>query len=275
MAGLSISKAWEDSKARLAADGKLMVAVALALIMLPQAVVVLAAPPAALSGAEPGGESSALMLAATILALVGQLAIARLAIGPATSVGDSIAHGFKRLLPLIGAVLILALVVILIAIPLTMLLVGVDGLEAAAAGGTATSGLGLTVLLLVIIALLVGARFLLLVPVATAEPGGPIHILKRCSALVSGHYIKLIGFVLLLLILLMIITLAIQLGGGSLIQLFLDIKPFSVGALLYGLLVSALQAAIAVPFSVLVSQIYLQLAGGGDSETVSVPSSGT
>lgn len=273
MAALSISQAWEETKARIAADGKLMMAVALALILLPQTIVALIGPPEALSGVKPAGWFNLLVFVATLATLVGQVAIARLAIGPATHVGGAIGHGARRLLPLFAAFVLLALGLFLIAIPLVLLVAGTGALDAAATGAP-SGALGVAVLLLLVLAILIGARFLLIIPVAAAEPGGPIHLLKRSWALASGHYAKLIGFVILLLVVVAILSLAVQFGGGSLIQLFFDISPFSIGALLYGLLFGALQAVYAVGITVLLARMYLQLVGR-DSIDVTVPKSGT
>ena len=55
---------------------------------------------------------------------------------------------------------------------------------------------------------------------------------------------------------------------------FFVISACVAGALIYGLLFGALQAFYAIIMSVLLARIYLQL-GGGEVETVSVPSSGT
>lgn len=278
MAGLSISRAWDETKARIAADGKLMMAVALALILLPQAVIALTGPPEPLSGVELPAWINLLVLLATLATLVGQVAIARLAIGPATDVGGAISHGAKRLLAVIGALLLLAIALFLIAVPLVLLFAGTGAFDAAAAGAP-SGALGIAVLLLLVLAILIGARFLLIIPVAAAEPGGPIHILKRSWSLAGGHYAKLVGFIILLLIVVSILSLAVQFGGGTLIQLFFDISPFSVGALLYGLLFGALQAAYAVGTTVLLARMYLQLVdrdlADRDSAGVTVPKSGT
>lgn len=273
MAGLSISQAWDETKGHIATDGKLMMAVALALILLPQTIVALVGPPEMLSGVKPAGWFNLLVLVASLATFVGQLAIARLAIGPATNVGDSIAHGAKRLLPLLGVILLLGLALFAIAIPLVLLIAGAGALDAATTGAP-SGALGIAVLLLLILAIFIGARFLLIIPVAAAEPGGPIHIFKRSWALSSGHYAKLVGFIILLLIVVVILSLAVQFGGGTLIQLFFDISPFSVGALLYGLLFGALQAAYAVGITVLLARMYLQLVGR-NSIDVTVPKSGT
>lgn len=273
MAGLSISQAWEETKARIAADGKLLMAVAAATVLLPQAVVSVVGPPELLSGVRPAGGFNLLVFAAAFIGLIGQLAIVRLAVGPATSVGDSIAHGARRFLPALGALFLLFVLMFLITIPIVLLLVGVSDLESAAAGNP-TGAVSLAALIIVVIGILIGSRFLMIMPVAASESGGPIHIIKRSWNLVKGHYLKLVAFVLLLVIAVVVLTLAVQFGAGAVIGLVFDISPFSAGALIYGLLFGALQAFYAVIISVLLARIYLQLTGG-ELERVSVPTSGT
>lgn len=273
MAGLSISQAWEETKARIGEDGKLLMTVAAATVLLPQALVAVVGPPELLSGVRPAGWFNLLVFLAAFISLIGQLAIIRLAIGPATSVGEGIAHGARRFLPAFAALLMLGVLMFLITIPIILLMIGVGGIEAAASGA-ASGAVSLAALIIVILGILIGARFLMIMPVAAAEPGGPIHILKRSWALVKGHYLKLVAFVVLLVIAVLILTLAVQLGAGAIIGILFDIRPFSAGALLYGLIFGGLQAFYAVVISVLLARMYLQLTGP-EVETVSVPSSGT
>ena len=96
MSSLSISKAWDESKAIGARDGRLIAAVALALVLLPQAIYGVIVPPPAMSGEEAPSWATGLSLIVAVIGVVGQIAIIKLALGPATSVGESILHGFKR-----------------------------------------------------------------------------------------------------------------------------------------------------------------------------------
>ncbi len=254
-------------------DGKLMITVAAALILLPQAIVTLMAPPEMLSGESPPGWLNLAVFAAAMVGLVGQLAIIRLALGPATSVGEAVSHGARRFLPALVALLLLALAIAVLAIPLVMLFAGSEGLEAAASGAPSPM-VATAALILVVLGVLLGARLLMVMPVAAAEEGGPIHVLRRSWSLAGGHYFKLVAFVLLILVAVLAISLAVQLGGGSVIALIFDVRPFSPGALLYGLLFGAAQAVYGVGISVLLARIYLQLSGG-ETAGVSVPKSGT
>ena len=95
MRALSISAAWEETRAILARDGRLYISVALALIALPSAINVLVNPGGLDSSAAPV-LNDVIAFLATIITLAGQLALIRLAIGPSTTVGAAIVHGLRR-----------------------------------------------------------------------------------------------------------------------------------------------------------------------------------
>ena len=84
MAGLSISKAWEETSAFLGRESRLVAPVALALIAIP----------AALQGwSDPASEGGAMGLIGLVLLFVsmaGQMAISQLAIGWSGSIGEAI-----------------------------------------------------------------------------------------------------------------------------------------------------------------------------------------
>ena len=108
MAKLSISQAWDESRAVLARDGKLIGAVALALFVLPGIVLDLFMPEAPAGQFPPAGPWMAVAAVAILMSLVGQLAIIRLAMGPHLTVGEAItrvagerAHGGSCNHPLI------------------------------------------------------------------------------------------------------------------------------------------------------------------------------
>lgn len=274
MAAFSISRAWDETKERIAADGRLFAIVAAALLLLPQAIVAVGAPPEELSGVRPTGWLNLLAFIAALFGIVGQIAIIRLAQVPATSVGEAISHGLKRFLPVVGAVLLLIVAVFIVAVPLMLLLGGLGALEAAETGAMSRSVV-LAVFIIMLLALLVGPKFLLVMPVATAETGGPVHILKRSWSLSGGHYFRLLGFILLILVAAIVVVIATQFVGGSvLLAIFGELSPLSVGALIYALLFGAFQAAFGAVISIMLGRIYLQLAGA-DAFDVTVPKTGT
>jgi len=260
MAKLSISKAWEESQRVLAHDGRLLASVGLALILLPQVIEAVVAPPSGLSGQQPPSWVPVLSAVVAIAGLVGQIAIIRLALGPTTSVGDAISHGVRRFLPGIGAVLLFG---VPLAFVLAILLGALAGPAAVTAmrGGTVDPAAARSILLLVVVLLLISARFLLIMPVTTAERGGPIHILRRSWELGRGHYLRLLGFLVTIIVTAVIVFVAAQFVAGILARsLFGDAKPLSVSALIIALISGVVQTSFVVVVSTLLARIYAQVA---------------
>lgn len=267
MAGLSISRAWDEAKAVLARDGRLIWTVALALLFLPQVLASTVAPPANLAGEEAPKASGVIILAALLIGMVGQLAIVRLAVGPTTSVGDSIRHGSKRFLPALTAFLIFLLGMAVILVPLIMIL-GLAPLLTSPASPPPPQVLG-RMLLLVMIAFLVSVKFLLVTPVASSERVGPIAILKRSWALTGSHYARLLGFVLMATIAALIVVITAQIAGTIAAKLFADtVNPLSAGALVLALFTAGAQAALSAVFTVMLARIYVQAAGAAPLASV-------
>lgn len=274
MAGLSISRAWDETKDTIAADGRLLMIVAAALLLLPQALIATITPPEQLSGVEVSGAAGLLPFIAGLIGIVGQIAIIRLALVRSTSVGEAVGHGFKRFFPVLLAVLLVLLAMCVVLVPLMMVLgvssgISVENPEAMPQAALLAAGL------IAILAIVISPFFLMLMPVATAEAGGPVHILKRSWSLGASHYFRLLAFLLLILVTAFIIVLATEFIAGSALRiLFGDLEPMSIGALVYGLLFGALQAAFAVLMSVMLARMYVQLSGHAGID-VSVPKSGT
>jgi len=272
MSKLSISKAWEETKGIAARDGRLIASVALALILLPQAVAGLIMPPPLLSGEQAPAWGPLLSLVVAGIGVIGQVAIARLALGPAASVGESISHGVSRAGPAVLALLTFAIPLSVVLVGLLMVIVGPEALQAFG-GGKPVPGLLGPILLVLLIAIAVATRFQMIVPAAAGESGGPLKLLRRSWELTSGHYWRLLAFILIVLTLAIVLLLASVLLGGILGRVaFGEVKPLTIGALVVGLISGAAQAALTALVSVMLARIYAQLAGKSRS---SVPSSGT
>ena len=265
MARLSISKAWDETKVVIAQSGNLIVAVGLALLVLPGVVAGLVQPQPTPGELPPAGPWMALMLAALLIGMVGQLAIVRLALGSGVSVGEALAHAARRFLPFLGAVL-LVIIPFLILVSVLAAMIGTDPEQANAAATL--------VLLLVLIGMIyVLIRLLLMAPVATAESIGPVEIVKRSWQLTRGNWWRLFAFFLLLIIAGSILVLAVGTIMGTIVGLVSDgtIEPMSVGALVVGLVTQVVATALTIVFMVMLARMYLQVAGG--HAHVSVPSS--
>jgi hypothetical protein len=272
MAALSISQAWDQTKAILARDGRLIASVALALVALPTAVTGLI-DPKGMSGASPTW-MDVLVLLASLLALAGQLALIRLALGPSTTVGAAIAHGLRRMPVYLLSAILIVVGLLILAIPFAVVasLSGVP-LEGATIPMTPT-----TVLLLLLFFALVffmAVRMLMTGPVASAEHAGPIAIISRSWTLTAGHWGRLLGFLLMFFVGAIVTLLAIGALAGVIAEVLLGpIEAMSPSALLVALVGAAANSAITALFAVMLARIYAQLTGGGAAQA-SVPSSGT
>ena len=272
MSNLSISQAWDEAVHVLTHDGKLVTSVALGLIVLPQTVSGAVGPPPALSGVNPPDWMPIVALIVAVLGIAGQIAIARLALGPSTSVGEAIAHGFRRVVPALLAFFLCAVVLAVVLAPVVMLMAGADGLKSLATNQP-TPKAGGAIIVAIIMCMLAIPRFQMLVPTAAGEEGGPIRLLQRSWQMSAGHYFKLLGFLVLILVAAGVVLLAGQIIVVILAKaLFGTIHPFTLGALLAGLLMAIASAAFAAVSTVILARIYVQLSGRG---AASVPKSGT
>lgn len=269
MAGLSISKAWDETKQVIARDGRLLTTIALALFVLPGVISDVTAP-----AAEPGelpkfGYWTVLGALALLIALIGQLSVIRLAIGTRSTVGEAIGHGVRRAPWYFLATLIW---VVPFVIPLVFLIsVGM----AAQLSGSAGASLGTSVATLLLIAALLffAIRMMMSSPVASTESVGPLGIIRRSWDLTRGHWWRLFGFFLIFLIGAVVAVVSARMIADIIAKLaFGSVDPMTVGALLVALVVQVVSAGVSVLLMVMLARIYAQLAGSAEA---SVPSSGT
>lgn len=260
MSSLSIGKAWDEARRILARDGKLITSISLALILVPQALAGVIAPPPNLSGIEPPSWMPLITILVLCAGIIGQIAIIRLALGPTATVGDAIGHGVRRFVPALLALILFGLGLALVLTPLFVLIAGADSVQAIAEGRSSPRAGGALLLILLLI-VLISVRFQLMLPVASAEPVGPIRILKRSWAVTAGHYWKLLGFIALVLITALVVLLTAQMLGGIIARLALgDVQPFSLSALVVALITAAIQTAVTTVLATLLARIYAQLA---------------
>lgn len=262
MRALSISSAWEETKALLGRDGRLFASVALALIVLPAAVMGVVDPRVEQGDVAPGW-FTLLIFVVSLISLAGQLALIRLALGPSVTVGGAISHGFRRLPTYFLALLLLTLAVVAALLPFVFVAVamGLDveaGADAAALAGPVI----LLVVLLAIVILLLMTRFMVAMPVASTERAGPLTILKRSWDLTKGHWGKLFGFLIVFSIAALITLAAVGVVLGSLTALLFDARgPMTLGALVESLLSAIITGALSVVFTLMLARIYVQLSG--------------
>ena len=271
MRHLSISAAWEESRAILSRDGGLLMTVALALIALPSLVSGLLNP--AGLGASNAPWLDLVAFVASIIALAGQLALIRLAIGPSITVGAAIVHGLRRVPIYFLAVLILVLAIFLLAIPSVLVLIAL-GVPLDAKTIPMSMPVVVMTLLLMAITIYFGVRLLMSSPVASAEDVGPIAILARSWRLTAGHWWPLFGFLLIFIVGALVLLIAIGAAVGSVVALLLGKpEPMSAAALVIGLVQALVSAGVTTIFAVMLARIYLQLSGS-EGVQPSVPRSG-
>lgn len=270
MRRLSISAAWEETRAILARDGGLLVTVALALVALPSVLSSLVNPSGMNAMASPMWADLVTFIC-SVVALAGQLALVRLAIGPSITVGAAIGHGLRRMPIYFVAVLILLFGLFVIAIPIVFAL-GAMGVPLNTRPLPMSMPVVLGSLLFFAIIFFFAVRLLMSSPVASAEDVGPIAILKRSWRLTAGNWWPLFGFLVIFLIGAIILLMAVGSAVGAVVVLLLgQPQPMSAAALIIALVQSLFSALVTTLFAVMLARIYVQLSGEAQ---VSVPSSG-
>ena len=266
MAKLSISLAWDETKAVLARDGKLIGTVALALFVLPGIVFDLSLPEAPVGQFPPPGPRMAVAAVAILVSLVCQLAIIRLAMGPHLTVGEAIAHGARRSPAYVAAVLVWA-------VPL-MLALGVLYEIVEANGEQPTLGAALAAILVGILGIYLAVRFLLMAAVASAEDVGPLVIVRRGWEISAGNWWRLFVFLMSFAIGAIVLLWALGAVVGLLSQLiFGSLERMSAGALIVIIISQLVSALVSMVFFVMLARLYAQRGHAGGAQA-SVPSSG-
>jgi len=268
MGSLSISAAWEETRAIIARDGKLLATVALALVVFPEIVFAVIGAPV---GPQSSGLSFVTYIIVFLIGIAAQIALNRLAIGPGVTVGSAIATGFRRLLSVAAAGLLVGIAVMIVTVAL-LLILGSTGVMTIPRPGQAPPASLL--LLLIAMVILTFAMFQLVFPVAAVETANPLRLISRAWTLARPNYFQLLGFVAIVFIGLTLVVLATQLGLGSIIVLLLGKpNPGSLSALAIGVLAGIVQAGFTIVTAVMIARIYVQLAGRGEAQ-VGVPNSG-
>jgi uncharacterized membrane protein len=266
MTKLSISRAWDESRLVLARDGKLIGTVALALFVLPGIVLNVVMPRTPTTEMPRPNAWMVVALVPILISLVGQLSVVRLAMGPHVSVGEAIAHGGRRLLSYVGAVLAWTIPFMIVGSVLYAV-VGRDPQHP-------STGAAVALLALTIVGVFIAVRLIMMSPVASAEAAGPIAVIRRSWDLTKGHWWRLFGFLVIFLVGALILLFAAQSVSTLIARIFFhDISPLSVGGLLVTIVSQLVSGAVSVLLFVMLARIYVQLTERAQAE-VHVPNSG-
>ena len=261
MSSLSIGRAWDESKAALRANRKLIVPVTLGLILLPAVMVSMIEPRVAPGDQPPPGAWMLVALAMVIVMLIGELAIVLLVNGFRGSVGEAIGKAARRTPTFILAALCFLLPVVLV----FSILLGVAGAGTTDAGAIDWTNLGATgwLILLVCTAALLyfSIRLLPLMAVIASEAIGAIAALKRSFALTSGHFWRLFAFLLILMVGFAVAAITVGAVVGASVTMALgDPEPWSLSLLLIALAGGLVQAGFVMVYTAMLARIYAQLA---------------
>lgn len=254
MKKLSIARAWEETAAFVKREPGLLLLISFGLIALP-AIILQAATPRVEQGETPElGLWMLLFVPTLIFSILGSLTITVLATGVEHNAGDAFSRALRRFLTILGAAILLAIVAALVAVPLVLIMSLMVRSEAS-----------LTFLVGFVIGIafvFLWTRMMLITPVAAAESGGPVAILKRSWAMTSGHVLKLLGFVFLVVIVSLVIIFAVGAVGGTLIILLAgQPQEGNLSSVLLALLSGITQAIVGLLLTVMVARIYVQLSG--------------
>jgi len=255
---LSFSRAWDETRAILARDGRLLWPIALMTLVVPQLLIGTVVGPGAvvgLSAANQGGQSVTLLIGLILVAIArfgGLTAIAQLALRSDEQVGEALRSGLRRAPAVLGATL-------LVLFPLMILIA--PALLPVSQNQQPSPGAALLFLIGLVVGLVIFARLQFAIAVAAAEGGGPLRLLGRSWRLSKGQSLRLIGFLFLFLALLAVVALTLSSVLGSVILLTLGKPdPMTVSALLLGLIGLVGEALVLVPYSVMLARLYAQAA---------------
>lgn len=266
MANLSISKAWDEASAFLKREMRLVAPVALATFTVPATLFGWYNPSGDPNLAS-GGLGWPLTLFILILAMTGQMTIAGLAIGWSGSVGSALGQAFRRVWGLLATVFLLFAPLTIIMVLLIAVIVGAAGItdpaQVTPEALAALPQVSIVILVATLIFLFVAVRLFPLSAVAMVETANPIRLLSRCWQLTRGHFLRLLGTLLLILVASFVASIAVTAVIGSAMTVAAgEPQPYNLSALIVGLFDGLVSAAISAISAVLVGRIYVQLSAG-------------
>ncbi|SMF61326.1 hypothetical protein [Allosphingosinicella indica] len=256
MKTLSIDKAWSETTAFLRAEGGLIFPVALALIAFPSIFVQWLTPTPVEGEAPQVGAAALLIIPLMAVTLIGSVAIAMLALRRETVVGAAIGAAARRMWPLLGAVLLIALAMVVAMVPLSLIAILLVS--------NPQSAVAVVIFMLIPIAILVGVRLLLVTAVAADTALGPVAILKASWRLTAGHFARLLGLLVLVMIVLLLIMMAVSFVVGAIVALTLGAPdPGTLSHFIMLVTLGLLNGIASAFFVVLTARVYRQLSGEG------------
>lgn len=260
MANISIGKAWEEAVAFITREATLLFPVALLFVALPGLIVQEMTPPELQAWfAQPKVDAIPVMPPGFALAMLlgiviiwfGSLALFALALRPGISVGEALRLSFARLPVLIGTALL-----VVAAIVAFVVLIALLGAVFSLASQQAAAVMGLLLgTAAVVIIFFASVRLVLLNPVVIDTRAGVIESLRRAWSLTRGHFWRLLGFLLIVMLLSTLVGTAAQVIVGLLGGLLAGPEGARLAG---GIAGAAVSAVIQVYLLVMLARLYRQ-----------------
>jgi len=262
MTKLSLTTAWNETVAFVKREARLLLPIALLLNALPMAVATASVPELRQGGTAQGGLWLLLVPLAAFVGTIGHVAISYLALRPGRTVGEALARGLKRFLPILGLYLLVGLA---LGIAMTLILVLVTllfGVDTSAPRPEQLAGVAVLGIALVLPLMLFAAtRLMFVTTVAAVEEGGPIAILRRTWALTGPVFWTLLGFLILSGILALVINIVAQtILGIPILIVSGPPRPGSLSGVVVLLLGALVSTVVTVFLTTMTARIYAQLA---------------
>lgn len=261
MANLSITTAWNETVEFVRREAGLVLPIAFLLMALPGALMQILMQPESPTQPPEAGLWLLILPIALLGSFVGSVAITWLALRPGSSVGESLQVGIRRFFMLFVAYLLIMIAFVIVMVPLVMLFAGsaMTSADPLAIIGSAI----LLFLIIIVIALAIAPRLMMVVPVATAENVGPIAILTRSWELTTGHYWKLLGFVILFAVGAIVVSMVVAIFFGILVAIAAGPpEPRSTSLIVVTIISALIQSVITALLVTVIARIYHQLSGG-------------
>jgi hypothetical protein len=253
MPNLSISRAWTESAAFVAREASLLMPVAFAFVGLPSVIFGQFAPEVVPGQTPEAGAWMLLMIPMLLLSVLGGLTLNNLVLRPGITVGEAIRAGVPRMLPLIGAALLLMVAGAIATVPVLIL-------AAVLSGGNVTAGAGIMLFLMMPIFLIVAIRMMFMNPVAAMEAHGPVAMLVRSWRLSRGHSLKLLVLLAAFLVILFAASIAASAIFGIAVTLTIGAPADEpISRLILELVSAMLSTVFSVYLATMIARLYAQI----------------
>lgn len=257
---VSINAVWAEAAAFIQREARLLVPLAMATMLVASVILTL------VSAFWPAGGllPTIISMAAVLWSVTGQLAITALVLRPGLSVGEGLSLAGRRLWKIVAVGLILGVTTIALLVPFALGLVrsGYDPTRPetfAAIPAWAVFYLCLTAAAFVWLA----ARLCVLNALVVAHDPPVLVTLRTAFALTRGTAARLILVFVVYIAVLLVLTMAIRFGLGSLFLLIArGLESPLLGIVLMALANGAVAAGISLAATVFLATLYRQLTGG-------------